>query len=114
MSDFLAFMQKRQNDILSGKIGQGSTKSLGAYNRKHSAHCHGIATGQAAVDRSDPFTYNRTMSHLTQGINSMTDYEMEMGQERRETSISVALADKFGLDPKVTHNMAKRRKIPCF
>lgn len=52
---------------------------------KHTPHqmaeFHRIATDQQARDRSDPFVYRRTMTHLIEGVYEPADY-----QARRETA----------------------------
>lgn len=49
-----------------------------AYYRAEQRHaCHFRARQQAMADRSDPFTYARTMSHLLHGPAELDDYNVD-------------------------------------
>ena len=43
---------------------------------------HDIACAQQAVDASDPFTYSRTMSRLTQGVSCPAEFPTEAGTKK--------------------------------
>lgn len=59
--------------------------SLGNYNRSQISVCEDVAKKQQHADRSDPFTYNRVMSHLLTGLCLISDYEVEFRNEPRMT-----------------------------
>jgi len=58
---------------------------LAGYNRKHIRSCRMVAGKQAFAARSDPFVYDRIMSHLLGGLGLITDYEVSFINEPRVT-----------------------------
>ncbi len=59
--------------------------SLANYNRDHMPSCIAIASKQKTANRSDPFTYDRVMSHLLGGLCMLSDYEVDFRNEPRMT-----------------------------
>ena len=67
-------------------IGKGVTnKSLAAYNRSQMSAVIDVAKKQKAANPSDPFTFNRVMSHILNGLCMISDYEVEFRNEPRMT-----------------------------
>jgi len=67
-------------------IGKGMTNTkLAAYNKENLNLCQLIAIKQKKANPSDPFTYDRVMAHLLNGLCVISDYEVEFRKESRET-----------------------------
>ncbi len=67
-------------------MGKGMTNtSLGLYNRANMQACIAVANKQKHANPSDPFTYDRVMSHLLGGLCLISDYEVEFRNEPRTT-----------------------------
>ena len=67
-------------------IGKGMTNTkLAAYNKANMPLCQAIAAKQKKANPSDPFTYDRVMAHLLNGLCVISDYEVEFRRESRET-----------------------------
>jgi hypothetical protein len=67
-------------------IGKGTTNnSLAKYNRSQMQACITVASKQRAANPSDPYTYDRVMTHLLGGLCMISDYEVEFRNEPRTT-----------------------------
>ena len=64
--------------------------SLANYNKANMGACITVANKQRQANPSDPFTYNRVMSHLLSGVCMISDYEVEFRNEPRTTETGKA------------------------
>jgi len=76
-----------------------TNQALADYNQSHFSQCHGVAMRQRKAVPSDPFTYNRVMAHLLNGICMISDYAVDFRKEGRVT----ANGAHYSVD--VPHNM---------
>lgn len=104
MTTFSDFMEDRAKKIDRGTI-RHNRQATEFFNKKNRTTCVTVAQDQAKADRSDPFVFNRSMSHMMNGLARRNDYEHQWGKER-------------GFSPFKPHNpmsvdIATHRKIPC-
>ena len=59
--------------------------ALSKYNLEHLATAKAKARLMARADPSDPFTYNRVLTHILNGVCVASDYDVEFRKETRYT-----------------------------
>ena len=105
MSDMFSFMAKRQDAILRRDLGH-NVKALSSFNQRYRYKIAEIAKDHARADKSNPFSFKRTMSHLLGGTAPMDDYSLTWGREHRRSNIN----PEIEFDVPMPMNM----KIPCY
>lgn len=105
MTSMLDFFEERRKLIDKGLIGH-NRNVMAFFNAKPERRSLAKANAMAQVraERSDPFLYNRIMSHITDGLTSPDDYHVEFVPDKIETILSYP--------NKVDVLMPRNRKIP--
>ena len=114
MTTMLQFMASRQRAILNGELGH-SRIIYAKFQKGHKFECQGVAKAQSRANPSDPFCYDRVMSHLMQGITLRGDYLMEWGR-RREIGLLSGLVKHplASVLPEIVVQIPINRKIPTY
>ncbi len=76
------------------------SQALATYNRTNLALCQATALKQQKANRSDPFTYNRVMTHLLNGLCLISDYNVQFRKEPRKTAQGASYSVDISWDMK--------------
>lgn len=75
--------------------------SLAAYNRANMPLCITAATKQQKASPSDPFTFNRVMTHLLHGLCLISDYDVQFRKEARKTATGISYSVEVPCNKKI-------------
>lgn len=83
------------------------SQALATYNKDHILLCQATAIKQQKANLSDPFTFDRVMTHLLCGLCIMSDYAVEFRKEARIVVNSLTTAQGKTYSVEVPHNMKR-------
>lgn len=116
MTTMLQFMSRRERYILTGHLGH--SRALTAKLQKNKRlECHAVAKAQARANPSDPFSYDRVMSYLLQGITLRGDYLVEWAKRQEESPFAALnLLNKLLPSARSERTVERpiNRKIPTY
>lgn len=109
MSSFLKFMSDRQNMIDRGLLGYNREQYVKQQKPETVQTYSMIGREQQRANKSDPYTYERTVSHLRNGTAMPADYHVVWGQGEAISPIGLAL----GKEVKIAIMVPHKRQVPC-
>jgi hypothetical protein len=105
MDEFSKFMNDRASKIERGQMNVPPFTAQFNQLPKNRQSVITAALEQQKADKSDPFIFTRTVSHLLNGVNKVSDYEHDMGKEAGYGAVPPHHPIKV--------NVPMHRKIPC-
>ena len=115
MTTMLQFMLQRQKHILDGHMGH-SRERLSLVNKKATVECHNVARAQARANASDPFCYDRVMSHLLEGTTLRGDYSLAWAKKREEGPLAALAKHLLSIQARAERTIEHpiNRKLPTY
>jgi len=115
MTTMMQFTLQRQKHILDGHMGH-SRAGVAAIQRKHIPECQNIARAQARANASDPFCYDRVMSHLLEGTTLRGDYSLDWAKKREEGPMAALSKHLLAIGGRAERTIEHpiNRKLPTY